>query len=120
MENISSIANSNLIELINYFVKLKVFHNVCSCANDMKLIKTSVSIDRHVFECSCEKIRSVRSGSWLERSHLSLVQVLTFINLWIDNCQMITIQRKKIRPCAKALNFSQDFVQRQKTFANGN
>ena len=63
----------------------------------MRLVRdASYSKDEMVWKCTirkCNKKVSVRKGSWLERSHLTLEQILKFSYMWVWRCDQEIIIR---------------------------
>ena len=88
-----SYANFDFLSIINDFVQLNIFHDVCECKKTMKICKRSAAIDGYYFVCLCGKTKNIRKGSWLEKSHLSLSQVFIVINLWSKNCELQTVEK---------------------------
>ena len=64
----------------------------------MRLVRdASYSKDEMVWKCTnrkCNKKVSVRKGSWLEGSHLTLEQILKFTYMWVWRCDQEFIMRE--------------------------
>ena len=64
----------------------------------MRLVRdASYSKDEMVWKCTnrkCNKKVSVRKGSWLEGSHLTLEQILKFSYMWVWRCDQEFIMRE--------------------------
>lgn len=82
--------NFDQLSMLNKLIDLKVLKipNCSKCGKKMNITKRSKAIDNYVFECLCKQRVSVRSGSWLYRSHLRLHQILLFIDNWVKNIEL--------------------------------
>ena len=72
-------------ELIEFFMKKKVLkQNMnCECGSEMKLNKRKDSHDSYYWRCKCKKKKSIRSGSFFEKSNLSLSKIFLIIFLYL-------------------------------------
>ena len=92
---------------VSKLIELNVLIESFCCGKKMSLIQLSKSIDGCVQQCSlCSKRLSIRANSWLYGSKLQLHQILRFVDLWIENVPLSTIERQVNigRTCAVRLN----------------
>lgn len=70
----------------------------CGRSGNMRLTKdSSYSKDMTIWKCSnrkCNKNVSVRKGSWLEGSKMTIEQVLLFTFMWVWQYEQQTIMRE--------------------------
>ena len=112
---------------ISKLISLGVLVRSDCCGNLMSIIKFSKSIDNCVQQCSvCSRRLSIRANSWLYGSHLTLHQILTFIDLWIENVPLNVIEKQVNikKACAVRLNkffyeIVEDYIVKRQTPIGG-